>query len=199
MDKEEIKKTLEKQLLLLSERSEKAAYESDLRGMTEAMVLIVSFLLSDDEISDDEIVGFSEKLAELQAEHHETNYQLAKEIGVHQSTIKNWLDGTKPHPRHLKKVAEHYGVSREFLLGDDEAKLNGKYPKGNEKSILCEGKKKGRATWTKSQSTERCMFQKAARQQWPRSWTGWSTAWCVPVIPAFGPGTFKPATARRCA
>jgi DNA-binding XRE family transcriptional regulator len=64
-------------------------------------------------------LGFSENLARLQAEHYETNYQLAKEIHVHQSSIKNWRDGTKPHPINLKKVAEHYNCTVEDLLKKD--------------------------------------------------------------------------------
>lgn len=60
---------------------------------------------------------FAENLARLQAERKETNYRLAKEIGVHQTSIQNWKDGTKPHPRHVKLVADHYGVSVEYMLG----------------------------------------------------------------------------------
>lgn len=59
----------------------------------------------------------SENLARLQAERGETNYRLAKIIGVHQSSIANWKSGSiMPHPGHIKKLADHYGVSVDELL-----------------------------------------------------------------------------------
>ena len=59
----------------------------------------------------------SENLARLQAERGETNYRLAKIIGVHQSSIANWKSGSiMPHPGHIKKLADHYGVSVDDLL-----------------------------------------------------------------------------------
>lgn len=60
----------------------------------------------------------SENLARLQAERGETNYRLAKEIGVHQSSIANWKSGDVcPHPRHIKKLADHFCISVDELLG----------------------------------------------------------------------------------
>lgn len=60
----------------------------------------------------------SENLARLQAERGETNYRLAKEIGVHQSSIQNWKDGIKPHPKHINLLADHYGITVNELLSD---------------------------------------------------------------------------------
>lgn len=58
----------------------------------------------------------SENLARLQAERGETNYRLAKAIGVHQSSIKNWKSGKiKPHPKNIKMIAQHYCVSEKDL------------------------------------------------------------------------------------
>lgn len=62
-------------------------------------------------------MGFPETLARLQTERQESNYRLAKLIGVHQSTIKNWKNGTKPQPEHMKLLSEHYGVTKEDLMG----------------------------------------------------------------------------------
>ena len=56
-------------------------------------------------------MGFGENLARLQEEHGETSYRLAKAIGVHQTSITNWKNGIKPHPKHVRLVAEHYGVT----------------------------------------------------------------------------------------
>lgn len=62
---------------------------------------------------------FTENLARLQAERGETNYRLAKEIGVHQTSVQNWKNGTMPHPKHIKLIAAHYGVSVDELLKDN--------------------------------------------------------------------------------
>lgn len=62
---------------------------------------------------------FAENLDRLQAERGETNYRLAKEIGVHQTSVQNWKSGIKPHPKHIKLIAAHYGVSVDELLKDN--------------------------------------------------------------------------------
>lgn len=63
-------------------------------------------------------LGFSENLIKLQAERGETNYRLAKEIDVSQTSIKSWKEGLcRPHLRNQKLIAEHYGISVEDLNG----------------------------------------------------------------------------------
>jgi len=57
-------------------------------------------------------VKFSKMLSEQMAKRAETKYQLAKELGVSQSTVANWLDGSaRPQLRYAAKLAEHYGVT----------------------------------------------------------------------------------------
>ena len=65
-------------------------------------------------------MGFGENLARLQEEHGETNYRLAKAIGVHKTSITNWKNGIKPHQKNAKLVAKHYGVKVEELMGTDK-------------------------------------------------------------------------------
>ncbi len=66
-------------------------------------------------------LSFPENLARLQAERGETNYRLAKEIDVSQTSIKNWKESVcRPHPRQVKKLAKHYGVTVDSLLKPDE-------------------------------------------------------------------------------
>lgn len=66
-------------------------------------------------------LSFPENLARLQAERGETNYRLAKEIDVSQTSIKNWKESVcRPHPRQVKKLAKHYGVTVDELLKPDE-------------------------------------------------------------------------------
>lgn len=62
----------------------------------------------------------SENLSRLQKERGETNYRIAKELGVHQSSVANWKDGIMPHPRHVRLLAEHFGVTVDELLSDRE-------------------------------------------------------------------------------
>lgn len=66
-------------------------------------------------------MGFPENLARLQKQRFETNYRLAKDIGVHQTSIANWKKGIKPHPKHLKLIANHFGVTVEDLLKEEGA------------------------------------------------------------------------------
>lgn len=64
-------------------------------------------------------MSFPSNLSRLQAEKGETNYRLAKEIGVHQTSIANWKAGIiVPHPKHIKLLADHYGVTVDDLLSD---------------------------------------------------------------------------------
>lgn len=66
-------------------------------------------------------MGFPENLARLQAERGETNYRLAKEIDVSQTSIKSWKEGAcYPHPRHIKRLAKHFKVKEEVLTGKEE-------------------------------------------------------------------------------
>lgn len=53
-------------------------------------------------------MDFSGTLNRLQTERGETNYKLAKAIGVHQTSIKNWKSGIKPHPKHVRSLERHF-------------------------------------------------------------------------------------------
>lgn len=65
-------------------------------------------------------MSFPENLAQLQAKHGETNYRLAKSIDVTQTSIKNWKEGIRrPHPKNVKRIADHYGVTVEQLEGKE--------------------------------------------------------------------------------
>lgn len=63
---------------------------------------------------------FSKMLFELMTRRAETKYQLAKELGVSQSTVANWLDGSaKPQLRYAARLSEHYGITVDELLKED--------------------------------------------------------------------------------
>lgn len=61
-------------------------------------------------------MSFSEKLVFLQSENHETNYRLAKAIGVHATTIQNWRNGKRPQLEHAARVAKHYGKTVDEMM-----------------------------------------------------------------------------------
>lgn len=63
-------------------------------------------------------LNFSERLVKLMANRHETNYRLAKVIGVHQTTVKNWKNGRKPQLEHAAALAAHYDCTVDELLED---------------------------------------------------------------------------------
>lgn len=55
---------------------------------------------------------FSETLAALMKEKGESNYRLAKEIGVSQTAVANWLSGkNEPLPTIRKLIDQHYGLT----------------------------------------------------------------------------------------
>lgn len=60
-------------------------------------------------------MSFSENLVRLQFENNETNYRLAKTLGVHATTVQNWRKGRRPLLEHAAKVAEHYGKTIEEI------------------------------------------------------------------------------------
>ena len=66
-------------------------------------------------------MSFAKNLAKLQEERGETNYRLAKEIGVKQTSIANWKQGkTKPLMVYAERLAEHFGVTVDELLEPDK-------------------------------------------------------------------------------
>ena len=66
-------------------------------------------------------MSFAENLTRIQAERGVTSYRIAKEIGVNQTSIVNWKNGTMPHPRNVKRLADYFNVSVDELLSGDKA------------------------------------------------------------------------------
>ena len=66
-------------------------------------------------------MSFSQRLHILMDDKGITAYRLSKELGVHQTTISNWLRGkTVPNITYLKKIADALGVSLSHLIGYEE-------------------------------------------------------------------------------
>lgn len=47
-------------------------------------------------------------------------YAVAKEIGLTNSNVAQWKKGSTPRPEVIKRIADYFDVSVEFLLGQKE-------------------------------------------------------------------------------
>ena len=56
-------------------------------------------------------------------EHNEKPNPLAKKLGLSSGTMTNWKNGKIPQAMNLKKLADYFGVSVDYLLGKEEAPI----------------------------------------------------------------------------
>lgn len=61
-------------------------------------------------------MSFAENLSNLMKSNSVTTYRLAKELGVHISTVTNWKSGKQPNISHLKMVSDYFHVSTDKML-----------------------------------------------------------------------------------
>lgn len=60
-----------------------------------------------------------EKFAELLEKTNKTAYQVSKDTGIAQSVLSDWKNGrSKPKTEKLKILADYFGVSIEYFLGE---------------------------------------------------------------------------------
>lgn len=65
-------------------------------------------------------MGFAQNLDHLMQMLGMTKYQLAKELGCHQTSVANWLEnGTMPHKRTIEAVASVFGITSTELCADE--------------------------------------------------------------------------------
>ena len=65
-------------------------------------------------------MSFAQTLQRLMDRDGLTNYQLAKALECHQTSVKNWLGGSKPQKLMLKKIADYFGVTTDYLLTGEQ-------------------------------------------------------------------------------
>ena len=66
-----------------------------------------------------------EIFAKLMEDHNVTSYRVAKDTGVSQTTLSDWKRGRSvPKLEKLKKLADYFGVSVEYLMGNREPAEN---------------------------------------------------------------------------
>ncbi len=64
-------------------------------------------------------MSFATNLCELMQKTGISSYKLAKDIGVHTSTVTNWRGGKSPKVEHLQTVASYFGTTADDLLAED--------------------------------------------------------------------------------
>lgn len=82
-------------------------------------------------------MSFAQKLDSLMTTKGTSMYRLAKELNVHQTTIKNWLtEHTEPKKQELIKMAEYFSVSLDELLDKEKAPAEGEGLTSLDKTII---------------------------------------------------------------
>ena len=66
-------------------------------------------------------MNFAQQLSKLMDSRALTNYQLAKDLDIHPTTVANWLAGKTPRKKTLAILSDYFGVSVDYLLGNEEA------------------------------------------------------------------------------
>lgn len=67
-------------------------------------------------------MGFAQNLCDLMQKRNVSSYKLAKDLGVHISTVSNWRGGAAPQVGHAQKVAEYFSITVDELLRTGEAR-----------------------------------------------------------------------------
>ena len=65
-------------------------------------------------------MSFSQRLEHLMQRDGITKYRISKTVGCSATTVANWLSGTAPTGEYLQKMSEMFGVSVDYLLGNEE-------------------------------------------------------------------------------
>ena len=62
----------------------------------------------------------------LLVDNNITSYKVSKDTGISTSTLSDWKTGRSvPKLDKLKKLAEYFGVTLNYLIGDEEFKKEG--------------------------------------------------------------------------
>lgn len=62
---------------------------------------------------------FWEEFIKLCTENNTSPNAVAKKIGISSASVTYWKNGSMPRDTALKKIADYFGVSVEYLLGKD--------------------------------------------------------------------------------
>lgn len=65
-------------------------------------------------------MNIAQPLRKLMDERKLSNSKLAREVGVHTSTVSNWLDGKEVKAENLTALCTYFGCSLDYLAGKME-------------------------------------------------------------------------------
>lgn len=65
------------------------------------------------------VLAFSENLRACMDQKGITAYRVAKDNGIKQTTISNWLDGKTPNVYLALRVARYFGKQLEEMMGSE--------------------------------------------------------------------------------
>lgn len=65
-------------------------------------------------------MAFAQTLKRLMENRSLTNYQLAKDLDIHPTTVANWLEGREPRKKTLAALADYFCVSIDYLLKGEQ-------------------------------------------------------------------------------
>lgn len=63
---------------------------------------------------------FSQVLKSLMDSRGLSNYQLAKDLDIHPTTVANWLDGKLPRKKTQLDLATYFDVPIDYLMGSEQ-------------------------------------------------------------------------------
>lgn len=66
---------------------------------------------------------FWERFVQLCAERNTKPNPVAKELGISSGAVTNWKNGAVPQSATLKRIADYFGVSTSYLLGNVQMDL----------------------------------------------------------------------------
>lgn len=63
---------------------------------------------------------FWEKYVKLCANKGTSPNAVAKELSISSGAVTNWKKGATPHDTKLKRIADYFGVSVDYLIGNED-------------------------------------------------------------------------------
>lgn len=65
-------------------------------------------------------MDFAQTLSKLMEKRSLTNYQLAKDLDIHPTTVANWLAGKEPRKKTLSILSDYFNVTVDYLLTGEQ-------------------------------------------------------------------------------
>lgn len=83
---------------------------------------------------------FWERFVQLCAERNTKPNPVAKELGISSGAVTNWKNGAVPQSATLKRIADYFGVSTSYLLGNVQMDLQHFAEKEKEPTVTVDPK-----------------------------------------------------------